>query len=186
MPRARLVKASAPAPIYGQHTVVRMVSGTMGAAGDPGPTPALGPPKPEPEPVAASDHDAWSAEVARREAAQGIARDVAPPAEQSVPRQDDPRQVVPGGITFGPRWPTLYDQQPAPDLSALPERFALEIQRLPGDWWKVTAPGVHVGLFVARQDLAEALVEVPAALAEIVRLDGSAPQPKTRVRRKVK
>ena len=65
---------------------------------------------------------------------------------------------------------------PAPrapaDLTGLPERFTLLVEQRPNGFWKVSAPDVHIGLFVAKQDLHEALAEAPGALAQIVRLDG--------------
>ena len=79
------------------------------------------------------------------------------------------------------RWKNLRGE-PAPppndepsDLSSLPDRFALDIERKPNGWWVIRAPDVHVGLYVAAPDLWEALADAPAALAQIVSLDGVVP-----------
>ena len=95
------------------------------------------------------------------------------PAEHYTPpsrHQDDPPYAPPSA----PAAPV--------DLSGLPERFTLLVERK-GDWWKITAPQSHIGLFVAHQDLFVALSDVPGSLAQILRLDGEVPAKATRKRK---
>lgn len=115
-------------------------------------------------------------EIAEREAALGLSSEPEPvrgkPSDTYVPpgHAEEVRRVA----AFAD-----YVNRDA-DLSTLPDRFTLEIERKGDGWWKVTAPAVHIGLFIAHQDLATALADAPAALAEIVRLDGQVPAAKRR------
>jgi hypothetical protein len=119
------------------------------------------------------DDAVWQQQIRARELADGLPASASPPAEAwSAPAYREA--------------PATYDRpvyvtEPA-DISDLPDRFALEIERKPDGMWKVTAPGVHVGLFVADRDLSSALAEAPGVLAEIVRLDGVVAKPRERKR----
>lgn len=145
---------------------MRIIAGSMGAAGT-GLT--------NDEPLGVADRfeappvedRAWADEVRRREQAAGLPT-VAPRQSGQLHNIDQSR----GGIvTIAGSTPS---RQPS-DLSGLPERFTFEIERKPDGWWKVSAPASHIGLFVANQDLLQALSEAPGALAQILRLDGPTP-----------
>ena len=137
----------------------RFMSGSMGAAELAAPTAA--------EPFEAGV-ELSAAEIAQREAALGL-----PPEPESVPATFDfqpPRSILPGRMEYVSR-PL---RQESPDLTDLPDRFSLDIERK-GSLWVVRAPSVHVALFVSHDDLVEALAAAPGRLAEIVGVDGIVP-----------
>jgi hypothetical protein len=168
MPRVRAIKGPPTSFIeIGDGRSMRMVAGSMGAAQPQGgPEPAFVDTAMEPGSGAALDNDAYARMVRQREAAEGLPEVAAPQVEYVTPPMLAP-PLASGGITFADRL-----SQPRADLSPLPERFSLDIERKPDGWWVVRAPGVHIGLFVAHQDLTAALADAPGALAGIVRLDG--------------
>lgn len=113
--------------------------------------------------------------IAEREAALGL------------PAESTPAPYVGPGIRYTET--STQDQNVVfippgapPDLDGLPDRFTLLIERK-GDWWKITAPQSHIGLFVAHQDIFVALSDVPGSLAQILRLDGELPAKVTRRRK---
>ena len=165
MPRTRVLKAAPSPAIFTELGALRMTSGSMGAGGPPGPQ-AMPEPMPMPMPdgnrLADGPDDDWAGEIARREAAAGVAT-----AAVAAPAALNPDYVY----DFPARVAATRERPPA-DLTPLPDRFALDVERKPDGWWVVRAPGVHPGLFCAHQDLATALSEAPEMLAEIVRLDG--------------
>lgn len=80
----------------------------------------------------------------------------------------------PGSITYVPDIPRFIESPvplPEADLTPLPDKFSLSIERKDGIW-KVTAPSVHPGLWKAGPDLPRVVNEALAALAEMVRIDG--------------
>lgn len=74
--------------------------------------------------------------------------------------------------------PVPYERLPSPsvtfiaDLTALPDRFSLTVERKADGVWKLTAPGVHSGLWKAGTSLPDVVNEALASLAEMVRIDG--------------
>lgn len=155
-----------PIQIGTGHTF-RMQSGSMGA-------PAA--PMVSDEPLGVADKfevtqqdDAnWQAEIRRREMSAGLPPVSAPAAK-----------VEPFWGTAS----TAASVAPPPipvDLTDLPDHFTLEVQRKGDGWWIVRAPTSHVGLFVAHQNLIDALSDAPGALAQILRLDGPVPEIKRR------
>lgn len=70
----------------------------------------------------------------------------------------------------------MSDAQKPLSNTTLPSDFAVCVERRPDGWWLVTAPAVHVGLFIIHRDLSVALADVPAALSELLRLDGPVPR----------
>ena len=126
-----------------------------------------------------SGADLTANQIRMREIAEGLAdtgqRSV-PPAPQWPTGQDLSRYVE--AARPQPQAPV---RSPPADLSSLPDRFALEVERKEDGTWIVRAPAIHVALFVAGHDLAHALAEAPGRLADIVRLDGE--QPKRRKRK---
>jgi hypothetical protein len=123
-----------------------------------------------------ADDAKWADEVRQREAAAGL---------PAVERQINPPLV---GIDYSPAislkpgtvpngWRGLPREEA--DLSPLPPRFSLEIERK-DDRWKVTAPGVHLGLWKSGPDLMVIVGEALATLAEMVGVDGVVPAAKRR------
>ncbi len=113
-----------------------------------------------------ADDAAWQRTVAMREAAEGLPQAQAAPVAQYIPQTP----YIP---------PTARADRLNADLSTLPDRFALEIERK-GERWKVTAPAVHSGLWKAGDDLPTVVEESLAALAEMVGLDGVVAKPRRR------
>lgn len=126
--------------------------------------------------------DEWALELERREANDELVRERK--TTLVATGAPTPKSILPGSISYaeGPVQAIARKPTTAP-LTSLPDRFTLDIERKPDGWWKITAPSVHTGLFIARQDLADALADTPEALAEILRLDGPLPQAKRRKRR---
>ena len=77
---------------------------------------------------------------------------------------------MPEPITYVERTQPVFI--PTADLTPLPDRFALSIERKADGVWKCTAPGVHGGLWKAGTDLPQVVNEALASLAEMVRIDG--------------
>lgn len=73
--------------------------------------------------------------------------------------------------------PVVYDV-PAADLTSLPAKFELVIERV-NESWKITSP-LHVGLWRAGTDLPAVIEEALGALAMMISVDG--PKPKGRRR----
>lgn len=167
----------------GQHSSMRLLAGSMGAAqaaGADGPLDAS-PATAERFEAPIADDAAWAAQVRAREAAEGLPvhvvdRFVNPPIVGVASDHLRHFSLAPGSVPPGD-WKASLDEEA--DLSPLPDAFALEIERKPDGMWKVTAPSVHVGLFVADRDLGSALARAPGVLAEIVRLDGVVARPRT-------
>jgi hypothetical protein len=146
----------------------RQLSGSMGAlAPDPNAPMNEGVPTERFEAAVVADDD-WSRTIAMREQAEGLPRANSPTSEWTAPTA----QVQ--------SLPSRRSQQDA-DLTSLPDRFCLEVERKL-DRWKITASGVHTGLWKSGDDLPETLTEALAALAEMVRLDGVVAKPKRRPR----
>ena len=160
----RVVKQPQANAIFHDQGVIRMDAKSM-FSGSGEPLRPVGAPSPNADMDVA--HDAWEQELKRRERAAGL-----PESSQSA---NEPLPV-PGPGRYVERTPTPSIER-VTDITGLPERFTLEIERK-GEWWKITAPTVHVGLFVAHQDLIVALSDAPGALAAILRLDGELPRPK--------
>lgn len=82
--------------------------------------------------------------------------------------------IMPGPVEYYRPPPPPVPVYTAPvedaDLSGLPEKFSLTIERK-NDLWKCTSP-VHGGLWKAGPDLPSVVHEALAALAEMVRIDG--------------
>lgn len=114
----------------------------------------------------------WERTIAQREAKEGIQR----LARTQHPPFKDPNILLGPDRMAG----AIYTQpaKPTEDLSSLPDKFTLLIERKPDGWWKVTAPDSHVGLYVAYPDLNIALQDAPGALDQILRLDGIVPAAK--------
>lgn len=168
MPRARAIRSPSTNFIEtGAGRSIRMVAGSIGAGGGLPDTAMQDGQEPMEPGASPGDNDAWARELAQREAAAGLP--VAPSAAW-----------LPGPVEYVAPPPAHSVSRVPTDLSALPDRFSLEIERKPDGWWVVRAPGVHVGLFVAHQDLTVALADAPGALAGIVRLDGVVSKKKTR------
>jgi hypothetical protein len=112
--------------------------------------------------------------VAERERELGLPPE--PPTRVTGAAYREPA-YAPGGITYVqdlnhvPRYVT--PQEPEADLTPLPDKFSLSIERK-SDMWKVTSPGVHSGLWKAGPSLPRVVEEALAALAEMVRIDGVA------------
>lgn len=191
MARIRTVQAPRGELIdLGPGSSMRLISGSMGAPAATTNTPApLGDTKFE----TPMDDAAMAREIARREVAEGLtpSSTFSSVAQRPVPPIQDPN------ILLGPEQPlfvgtTAYYRLegdslryvgPNADLSSLPERFTLDIERKAAGSWVVRAPSVHVSLFVANEDLTTALANAPAALAAILALDGPVPAQKKRVRK---
>lgn len=105
---------------------------------------------------------------AERERELGLPAATAP-TYYAAPSVPTPRSILPGPISYS-EGPLLPMPEPA-DLTALPDKFSLSIERKDGIW-KVTSPGVHGGLWKAGPTLPEVVAEALAALAEMVRIDG--------------
>lgn len=181
MSKVRVVRAAPNTPIFGEGRVVRMGGGNVGPVASRADMDAVVPDQPfEAGAGADTAADQWAQELERRDRAAGIA-----PVPMVAPSHPVPMDSLLPGVgryVTGPVEPMRVERQPS-DLTALPDRFALEIERKPGGMWKVTAPGVHVGLFVAGADLATVLADAPAALANIVSLDGVLAKPRERKKR---
>ncbi len=108
--------------------------------------------------------DDWERTIRQREMAEGMA---SPTPDQAVAQ---------------PRYTPSTATADLRDLSALPDRFTLAIERK-GDAWKVTAPTVHHGLWKAGNDLPSTVNAALNALAEMVSLDGVAATPRRRTRK---
>lgn len=184
--KARMISAPAGGTTQlGQHTSMRLLAGSMGAPTQP--MPGDEPLTTEPFEAPVQDDAAWERQVRARELAAGL-----PTLPSVMERATTAFDFTIGG-TRDPGAPIPQSDREAPipqavwrevaklsDLSGLPSTFTLEIEQKPDGTWKVTAPGVHVGLFVADRDLGAALSRAPGVLAEIVRLDGVVAKPKTR------
>lgn len=153
----------------------RQLSGSMGAmTADPGTPVNEGVPAERFEAPLADDA-AWQRTIAMREAAEGLP---APP-----PMMQPAQQWIRPAPHDVPHAAAEAVMRPDVDLTGLPEKFTLEVEAKPGGWWKISAPLHHAGLFIAHQDLLTALVDVPGALAQILRLDGPVPaKPKRKPR----
>lgn len=146
----------------------RFMSGSMGAATPPPPQDA----------AFEAAIELTPEEIRRREEAVGL-----PLEPESVP----PASAINYGILANqldaaewnrgassiPMRPRGW-QSPDINLSSLPDRFTIEVERK-GNVWVVRAPAVHQALFVADGDLVEALSQAPGRLAEIVNVDGIVP-----------
>lgn len=173
----------------GQHTSMRLLAGSMGAPVQP--MPGDEPLTSERFEAPTQDDAAWEQQLRQREMAEGMEAATfvpQPPAptrfsgiSTADPEYYDDPPVRPASITYAP---DMMSRPAAPpvriDLSGLPGTFTLEVEQKPDGTWKITAPGVHVGLFVADRDLGAALSRAPGVLAEIVRLDGVVAKPRTR------
>jgi hypothetical protein len=158
---------------------MRIISGSMGAGGTPGTldgTP-LGDEKAFEAPL--QSDSAWDAELRRREMSEGLESPQQQPAQQWVAVGRDKQTLVPT-YEVPPSYTAAVAAARAdqPDFSTLPDRFTLVVERKPDDWWKITAPESHVGLFIAHPNLLTALTDAPGALAQILRLDGPVPAAK--------
>lgn len=146
---------------------MRIIAGSMGAAGSTQSNEPLGDSDKFETPQL--DDAAWAQDVRRRELAMGIASGPArvSGADQTAPavRPDIIERFVPSVAVY--------------DLSPLPDNFELRIERR-GDRWKVTAPGVHSGLWKSGVDLVQTMDAAITALAEMIRLDGPLPAPRKR------
>ena len=143
----------------------RIQSGSMGA-----PDPHIVNPE-EPFEAPVSDDVQWQAELRRRESAAGlaaVAQTQHPPWPGDSPRTIEMANGLPP-IVVSP------SKQKTDDLTGLPDRFTLVIEKKPDDWWKISAPEHHTGLFIAHKDLYAGLANAPGALALILRMDGSVP-----------
>ena len=148
---------------------------------------------PEPGSRSEVDNDSWQAELRMREIAEGLDdRPVnvpLPPAPNARKLEDYPppqreshlshRQMPDHDQMDWPRLP--IEIADLTDLSGLPDSFAFHIERK-GEKWKVTAPDIHVGLFVADENLSAALARAPGELSKIIAIDGLQPKPKARKR----
>jgi len=148
----------------------RFMAGSMGAAA----TIEVPPTKFEAAPELTAE------QIAERERAAGIEPEGVPPAAAYGPPG---RPVVapfqPGPVQFvsPPR------REPVTDLSGLPQRFTLDVERKENGWWVVRSPALHAGIFVAREDICDALAEAPGIIAEILRLDGEQPAKRRRAKK---
>lgn len=179
--KARMISAPAGGTTQlGQHTSMRLLAGSMGAPMQPMPGDA--PLTNERFEAPLQDDAAWEQQVRARELAAGLP--AAAPAPEREYYDESPAPPRPGSLTYvnDPASLPRYVSAPLapPDLSGLPPTFTLDVEQKPDGTWKVTAPGVHVGLFVADRDLGAALSRAPGVLAEIVRLDGVVAKPKMR------
>lgn len=167
----RVIKAAGPSMPQPENGVARMVAGSMAGSTAP---PALGP---QPvvhdrmEPGAADlPHDAWEQEIRRREAGAGMAAAASTSAEAL--------KQMSGGIGNNyevRRAPANMAATDPPNLDGLPTKFTVEVEQKSDGIWKITAPSVHVGLWIADRDLGAALYKVPVALAAILQVDGTKP-----------
>jgi hypothetical protein len=175
--KARMISAPAGGTRQlGQHTSMRLLAGSMGAPSQP--MPGDEPLTNERFEAPAQDNTAWEQQVRMREMAEGIPEQARGDAEEERAALSERLKYTPL-----PAYDTLAHIKTihsATDLSGLPGTFTLEVEQKPDGTWKVTAPGVHVGLFVADRDLGAALSRAPGVLAEIVRLDGVVARPKAR------
>jgi hypothetical protein len=175
-PRARAL-STPPGVTATQHGVIRARSGSIGADVPllPGQHDAQAEPFfAEPGSDGTVANEDWAESLARREAAAGLPA-TAGGGEGAPERYGTPAWQraadAPNIVEVLEAIPRPVPRPPA-DLSPLPDRFTLQVERKPDGWWIVTAPGVHIGLFVAAPDLPGALADAPATLAQIVRLDG--------------
>lgn len=106
----------------------------------------------------------WERTVAQREAAEGLPRMAA-----AAPPVNVGWGVAANTSLMRP----VVEQEPS-DFSSLPDKFAIEIERK-GERWKVTAPGVHSGLWKSGEDLPGVVEEALDVLSEMMRLDGPVP-----------
>ncbi len=113
----------------------------------------------------------WARTVAQREAAEGL----------PVVRSPAPISFIASHSEVNRALDQMEQRRQSlgADLTGLPDRFTLEIERK-ADRWKVTAPGVHSGLWKSGTDLPAVVDEALAVLAEMVRVDGVAPRPRVR------
>ena len=124
-------------------------------------------------------------QIAERERAAGIEPEGVPPAAGYAPVGrpiEDPAnwnalQPGPVQLVSSPR------RAPVTDLSGLPQRFTLDVERKENGWWVVRSPALHAGIFVAREDICDALAEAPGIIAEILRLDGEQPAKRRRAKK---
>ena len=161
-----------------QNQGYRLIAGSMGTASEGAPAaPPLSPAKIAAVPTVeafepGADIDARV--IAEREAAEGLISETAlermvnPPVVMDL-HYSPPISLTPGSVPHGWKPPPREDV----DLSPLPAKFALDVERKDDGWWVVRAARVHPGLFVAGDDLGAALGEAVEKLAEIVRLDGA-------------
>lgn len=179
MPRARAVAVPKGGLIETgeQNRGYRLISGSMGAPSElpPIPAPAVTAsvaalPTVETFEPGSDAGDDWARQVQMREAAEGLPMNAIERVLDHLPADLAQRRAE--RLEFRDPDAALAPPRPPVDLSPLPDRFALEVERKPNGWWIVRAPGVHIGLFVMAEDLAGALSDAPATLAEIVRLDG--------------
>lgn len=102
--------------------------------------------------------------IAEREAELGL-----PPNPSRVSGAAHRDAYLPGPVTYQPA--PVPAPVPIADLTSLPDRFDLTVERK-GEVWKITSPGVHVGLWKAGTDLPEVVHRALASLAEMVSIDG--------------
>jgi hypothetical protein len=153
------------------------LSGSMGAlAADQGPIGNI-PPTDVPDADFEAPQDLnYDRMIAERERELGLPPE--PPTHVTGAAYREPAYAgTPGGITYVPDLNQLpryvTPQEPEADLTPLPDKFSLSIERK-SDMWKVTSPGVHSGLWKAGPSLPRVVEEALAALAEMVRIDGVA------------
>ena len=165
--RTRLISAPA-ARGQSAHGNWKQVMGSMGALTSEGVDTSVNQTTEKFEAAVVPDED-WARTVAMREAAEGIqrlAQTTQPPHAASYSEVDAELNKLP-----------MARRSLSADLSSLPAKFALEIEHK-GDRWKVTAPGVHSGLWKSGEDLPSVVEEALAVLAEMMRLDGPTPAAK--------
>lgn len=119
----------------------------------------------------------WERTVAQREAQEGI-QHLAQTQHPPYPKEMNIEMGIAGRPETHYTQRVVVEDKPKEDLSSLPDKFTLLIERKPDGWWKITAPDSHVGLYVAYPDLNIALQDAPGALAQILRLDGVVPAAK--------
>lgn len=169
MPRVRAVTA----PRGGTQDVgggrsYRILSGSMGAAGLPETNASL-----DSFEAPQADDAAWQADVRQREAALGLLP--APVQRTNFYPTSTPELNAPGNLVA----PTI---PVAADLAGLPDHWTLSIEKK-GEYWKITAPQHHSGMYIVHKDLFSALADAPGSLAMILRLDGALPAKPTRKRK---
>ena len=185
--RVKTIHSASVAPMDTGRGTIRMV----GAPGQPlAPTPP--PPAPTnfaPMTPTETPDDQWEAEVKRRELTAGIPAAAVPGGSAGTLARIHEQSGGLDGVMDDPRGRPVLDHhadEPAAlvDLSALPDKFNLQVERKKNGWWKVTAPEVHTGLFLSHQDLLRALAAAPITLAQIVQIDGTLPLDKRKRRSK--